>query len=170
MISVFFDEGSPTDKASWRESENSVRKRSRPALWRKEMSVTLIGKWIFVFHCTSTHTCTQSLPHFKAAFNALVFAWRARDLKPLKGCRYSVPHTGHSQQHSPTSFFHIPPTRQPAFTGCTEEVCVSVMCAHLNPNLKGRGKRKKKSDSFGPKQQVFIMNGGVIMKELGYFK
>ena len=43
------------------------------------------------------------------------------------------------------------------------------MCAHLNPNIKGREK-KKKSDSFGPKQQVFIMNGGVIMKELGYFK
>ena len=82
----------------------------------------------------------------------------------------SVLHTGHSQQPSSTSFFHLPPTRQSAFTGGTEEVCVSVMCAHLNPNLKGRGKRKKKSDSFGPKQQVFIMNGGVIMKELGYFK
>lgn len=43
------------------------------------------------------------------------------------------------------------------------------MCAHLNPNLKGREERKK-SDSFGPKQQLFIMNGGVIMKELGHFE
>ena len=44
LISVSSDEGSPTDKASWRESENSVGKRSRPALRRKEMSITLIGK------------------------------------------------------------------------------------------------------------------------------
>ena len=44
MISVSFDEGSPTDKASWRESESSVGKRSRPTLRREEMPVTLIGK------------------------------------------------------------------------------------------------------------------------------
>lgn len=69
----------------------------------------------------------------------------------------------------PPSSTSLPPASL-RFTGGTEEVRVSVMCAHLNPNLKGREKRKNKSDSFGPKQQVFIMNGGVIMKEPGHFK
>lgn len=43
-MSLSFAESSFTDKASWREPENSVRERSRPALRGKEMSVTLIGK------------------------------------------------------------------------------------------------------------------------------
>jgi hypothetical protein len=43
------------------------------------------------------------------------------------------------------------------------------MCVHSNINLKGRGRREEKNDSFGPKLQLFIMNGGVIMKELGHF-
>lgn len=42
------------------------------------------------------------------------------------------------------------------------------MCAHLYPNLKGR--KKKKRNSFGAKPQLVIMNGGIIMKELGPFK
>lgn len=46
---------------------------------------------------------------------------------------------------------------------------MSVHVCTFKSKLKRKGKEKK-SDSFGPKQQVFIMNGGVIMKELGYFK
>ena len=48
-------------------------------------------------------------------------------------------------------------------------MCECDVCT-FKSKLKRKGKKKKKSDSFGPKQQVFIMNGGVIMKELGYFK
>lgn len=63
----------------------------------------------------------------------------------------------------------LPPASLHSFTGGTEEVRVSVHVCTFKSKLKRKGKEKK-SDSFGPKQQVFIMNGGVIMKELGYFK
>lgn len=46
---------------------------------------------------------------------------------------------------------------------------MSVHVCTFKSKLKRKG-RKEKSDSFGPKQPLFIMNGGVIMKELGHLE